>query len=77
MKCKRLIQMFQKIKNWYQGESKIFSSSSENGAFIWLYEQRHWTANIVRYLVNFYSKHWEWLWSTLIAIAGLSIGILS
>ena len=54
--------MFEKIKNWYNGEDKIYESSSSSVLVLTTYTERHWTANFTRMLVDFYLHHWKWLW---------------
>lgn len=39
--------------------------------------QHHWTASLVRALVAFYLRHWQWLWTTLIALAAAVAGFLA
>ncbi len=56
--------MYKKVKTWYQGEVKIHED------IIGVYTDRHWSANIVRYIVNFCIKHWTWLFG------GTTISIL-
>lgn len=74
MQYNRIMQMLQKIKNWYQGESKSYQDSGEFGVIFLLYVQRHWTSNIVHYIVNFYSKHWEFVWGIVFSVFFFIVG---
>ena len=64
--------MLQKIKRWYEGESKLeeFENDRNSHVFIMphLYTEYHWTAKIARRLVSFYLEHWKWIWSAALAL---------
>lgn len=73
--------MFSLIKCWYDGESKM--QEFENGpdssiAFMpYVYTEYHWSAKIARAIVDFYSRHWQWVWSTIMAVLGLYVAVLA
>ena len=54
---------------WYNGKLKVYENEPNSPIIrIHVYAERHWTANIAHTLVNFYSKHWQWIWGIIIAI---------
>lgn len=55
---------------WYNGERKNHKIELDSPIrrVVDTYLQRHWTANIAHTLVNFYSKHWQWIWGIIVAI---------
>lgn len=73
--------MFSRIKRWYDGESKIqeFENDPDSSIVIMplLYTEYHWSAKIARAIVGFYLRHWQWVWSTIIAILGLYVAVLA
>ena len=36
----------------------------------------HWTARLARLLMSFYTAHWKWIWTILIALIGTIISVL-
>lgn len=73
--------MLERFKRWYNGETKIREFDNDpNSSIVILpavYTDYHWSAKVARSLVAFYLKHWQWLWGTAIALAGLWVAILS
>ena len=61
------------LREWYYGR---LIEPDNNGIFIFGFEY-HWTARIARAVVAFYRRKWEWIWSTLIALAALWVAVLS
>lgn len=35
--------------------------------------KKHWTSKIVHMLIDFYLKHWQWIWTTIISIIAIII----
>jgi hypothetical protein len=66
-----------KIINWYKGENKIVQEEDypESGIFVMPYidNKKYWTSKIINIFVNFYLKHWKWLWGILISIYALIV----
>ncbi len=73
--------MISRIKRWYNGESKmkVFENDRDSSIFFMtsFYTEFHWSAKIARAIVSFYLQHWQWVWSTIIAILGLYIAVLA
>lgn len=55
--------LWKRVQRWYEGEMK-FDSAPMPGPYF----ERHWTAEKVRTLVNFYLKYWMWIWGIVVAI---------
>ncbi len=62
-----------RIRNWYNGESTPYYSNGQEpiGGIGVLPDYHivkfHWTAKVVRGLVAFYKRHWQWLIPTLLS----------
>ena len=57
------------LSEWYNGKLVI---PDNHGLFVFgPHFGYHWTARIARAVVAFYGRKWEWIWSTLIALASL------
>ena len=73
--------MFSKIKNWYNGETKIYEFRNDPDDLIFvmpmIYTEYHWSAKIARSVVVFYITHWKWIWSSVFALLGLYVAVLS
>ena len=41
------------------------------------YVEHHWSAKALRAFVAFYLRHWQWIWSTVIAVAALYVAALA
>lgn len=70
--------MLEIIKRWYQGKF-IPHENNDDGKFFVLgggYYRRHWTAKLVYFFVEFFSKHGKWLLSTLLACLSLYVAVL-
>ena len=64
----------QAISNWFHGIYIPYNNPPGAGVFIvGGYYERHWTAKVVGTVVGFYLLHWKWLWTTALALLGLSI----
>lgn len=73
--------MIQYIKTWYNGEVKTleFDNDCDDGSLHimpMIYTEYHWTAKAARKVVHFYSQHWQWIWSTFIAIVALCVTVI-
>lgn len=60
-----------RLSKWWHGEVKV----DESPRFFAVYTERHWTATAARKAVSFYVRHWQWFWSTLIALAALVVSV--
>jgi len=64
-----MINLKEKIKNWYKGEPYTIKSNPEDRIrFFTVRYKRHWTSKLAHIFVKFYLEHWKWLWTTLIAV---------
>jgi hypothetical protein len=70
-----LKSILNKIKRWYNGSPIVIDISSEKkGNVVFLGvpfsagTQYHWSAKVVRVLVNFHRKHWKWIWPFLTTV---------
>jgi hypothetical protein len=70
--------ILQFIANWYEGEYVLYDNPPDScvvkigGSY-----KRHWTASLARIFVSFYLKHWQWIWTTTIAIFSIWIAIIA
>lgn len=73
--------MFSRIKRWYEGEPKVQEIENDPRSSIvfmpLIYTEYHWSAKVARAIVSFYLRHWQWLWSTAIALMGLYVAVLA
>jgi hypothetical protein len=67
-----------RIRKWYEGEFIPYENESDSHiVFIGGWQRRHWTAEVARVIVAFYGRHWQWVWSTIIAVGSLVAAILA
>lgn len=59
-----------RMKRWWQGEFEKFDPRHPN---IMPSLQWHWTARAVRAIVDFYLRHWKFLWTIAVAIAAVIV----
>lgn len=63
--------MVDKFKTWWNGKKYHIE-----GVFPGSHYKRHWTANLVRSVVGFYLKNWQWCLAFFITIITLLIKII-
>lgn len=64
------------VRRWYHGKTMaVENDPSSLVVFHGFHTERHWTALCARALVEFYLAHWKWLWSTMIAVAGVAAAV--
>lgn len=70
--------MWKKIKLWYVGETVMNDPIIEPDLIMVPppYTKYHRTAKLARSLVSLYIAHWQWMWGTAIAVAGLYVAII-
>ena len=56
------------IYRWWEGDYE-----AHEYPIIGYYSRRHWTSKFAHTLVDFYLKHWQWLWATMIAVIALIV----
>lgn len=73
--------MLSRIKRWYHGNTKIREFENDTRSSFVLMPttdiEHHWSAKIARAVIMFYAQHWQWVWSTIIAVIALYVAILS
>lgn len=62
-----------KIADWWDGEHKLY----DDPYIIGVHVDRHWTSSVAHIFWEFYLAHWQWIWTTVIALAGLTIAIIA
>lgn len=67
--------MMKWLSEWYNG--KMVVPESHGFVIFGPHFEYHWTARIARALVAFYLRKWEWIWTTLIAVASLWVAVLA
>jgi hypothetical protein len=66
------------VRRWYEGEFVPHENDSDSQVvFIGGWQRRHWTAEVARSIVKFYGQHWQWVWSTIIAVGSLIAAVLA
>ncbi|WP_343662385.1 hypothetical protein [Ralstonia sp.] len=72
--------MWQRIKGWYQGETRLDDPFNDPNSPIFFVpaprQEYHWSARIARTLIHFYLRNWQWFWVTGIAAATLYYTVL-
>jgi len=58
-----------KIRSWYQG-TYVEPQNDPRSMFVFMTGtyRRHWTARCARVFVEFYLRHWQWVWGTIVAL---------
>lgn len=60
--------MLNKIKKWWEGEIYYLEDILPGIRY-----KRHWTSKLLHVIVDFYLKHWKWIWTTIVSILTLLI----
>lgn len=63
--------MFKKIKKWWDGYLVDPNDNPNSGIILMPYIQRPFLARCSETLSKFYLNHWQWLWTTAIAVIAL------
>lgn len=67
-----LAKVWQAIAEWYEGEVTAYENEPNSPfVIIGVRTRRHWTATVVRALVEFWLRHWQWTIGTGLVIVGL------
>ena len=71
--------MISRIKSWYSGQEKLVEFENDPRSSIVImpsvHIEYHWSAKIVRAVATFYMKHWQWVWTTAIAVVAVYVAI--
>ena len=71
----------ERIREWYCGEMKLLIHDNPPDSPVWVapmpYVEHHWSAKALRAFVAFYLRHWQWIWSTVIAVTSLYVAALA
>jgi hypothetical protein len=65
------------LRNWYEGTWTQPHNPANSYLVFGPYQEHHWTAQIVRSVVGFCQRHWQWIVGTAIALAALYVSVLS
>jgi hypothetical protein len=66
--------MRQALRKWWEGSYVSYENNAASPVvFIGGDYERHWTAKVVRAVVAFYLKNWQWCWGAAFALTGLII----
>ena len=72
--------MVEWLKRWYEGRTEVTEFENDPNSYIHVLPlvttDYHWTTKVARALVSFYLKHWQWIWGTALAVAGLYLALL-
>ena len=79
MKSPRCDRCRNGIKNWWQGEYVPPPLSDPNSLFVVIsgFYRRHWSARAVSASADFYLRHWQFVFSFAIGLAGLILAYLA
>jgi len=73
--------MLKPIRRWYNGTPKTTVIENDPNSMVFFgpifSTEYHWTARLARALVAFYLKHWQWIWTTVIAVSALFVAVLA
>ncbi len=72
--------MLDKIKRWYNGTPILEEHEDDEGgssvSFLpMFYVEYHWTARVVRSVVAFYLRHWQWIFPFAVSVIGLLLAL--
>ena len=62
----------ERISKWWHGETKPY----DDPLIIGIYTERHWTSDWAHVLADFYLRHWQWIWGSVIAIAAIVVTVI-
>lgn len=72
------VTLFSRVRQWYEGELVSYGNDpSSQVVLMGGWQRRHWTAATARAIVEFYLRHWQWIWTTIIAVSGLVAAVLA
>lgn len=69
-----------KIASWYQGTYVPPPKNAPNSGVVFIGHGFYVQPRLARYIgavIRFYFRHWQWLWSTVIAVASLYVAVLA
>ena len=70
----------QRIANWYRGRYIPPPENDPDSSVVIIspgYYEQPLFAKILGAVWRFYRRHWQWVWSTVIALVGLYIAVLT
>lgn len=62
----------ERVSKWWHGEGKTY----DDPMIIGFYIERHWTSDLAHALVDFYLRHWQWVWGFAVAVAAVYVAYL-
>lgn len=69
--------MFKQIKQWWSGEFTPTPLKSVLSGEAFENVTRPWPVRVGRAIWRFYMRHWQWLWSTAIAVVTIYVSALA
>lgn len=69
---KKLKNLKTAVYKWWNG---TYNPPPPGSDYVHFHNDHHWTAEIAHTLVNFHKKYWQWLWTTFLGCATLSVSI--
>lgn len=64
--------LMKRVEDWYEGQYVPYENDPRSSVIIvGGYYERHWTALVVRKIVEFWFAHWQWTIGTALALLGL------
>jgi hypothetical protein len=73
-----LKRLADRVSRWWLGEFRPYKNDPD-AAIVMLGGKyhRHWTADVAHLVVDSYLKHWQFIWTTGLAVVGLIIAALT
>jgi hypothetical protein len=63
--------------DWYHGKAIPYKDDIPGITVIGLHIERHWTARVVRAIVELHRKEWKWVIGVYLAVIALLVRIFS
>ena len=71
-------RLWTRVQKWYAGDDTSHIEEHSTHQVLVLGSKKHWTARLVRTLVNFHRAYWQWVWTLLIgALVTLAVSLLT
>lgn len=75
-----LSSIAERVASWYRGKYIPPPANDPNDSIVIIspgYYDQPWIAKIIGVAWSFYGRHWQWVWSTVIALVGLYLAVLA
>ena len=70
----------ERLADWYRGKYIPPPENDPGSSFVIIspgYYEQPWLAKLIGVAWGFYVLHWQWVWSTVIALIGLYLSVLA